>query len=40
LKGVIAVKKALAKMVVEKEAVFWLNVKAVYAKSAAKKCHK
>jgi hypothetical protein len=34
------VKRALAKMVMEKEAAFWLNVKAVHAKSAAKKCHK
>jgi hypothetical protein len=37
---VIAVKKALTKKVMEKEAVFWMSVKSVHAESAAKKCHK
>jgi hypothetical protein len=40
MKGVVVVKKALKKGVLEKEAVFWLGIKAVHAKSTTKKCHK
>jgi len=37
---VVVVKRAMRKEVLEKEASFWLSVKAIHAKSTTKKCHK
>jgi P pilus assembly chaperone PapD len=36
----MVVKRAMKKEVLQREAAFWLSVKAIHAKSTTKKCHK